>query len=170
NFLRTTQIYHAIRPKKIVTIDTTSSLEDILQLFDENGIVASPVYDPNTSKVIAVLDMMDIVDFIINFVGLQISDVQQLLKSNPRKFFEILECCGGLFSDSPAINIIANRKNNLLTIRENDSCLSAIESMTEKITRLFIVDHNTTIVNLVSETDILAIIAQNIHILEYVYK
>ncbi|EFA84165.1 hypothetical protein PPL_03239 [Heterostelium album PN500] len=165
NFLKTTQIQHAIKPKTIITVDTTTSLEEILRVFDENSIVAAPVYDNETNKVIAVIDMMDIVDFIISFVGLEIVDIQQILKVEPRKFFTILESCGGLFSDSPAINILANRKNKLMVIRESDSFLNAIERMSEKLSKLFIVDSRMTIINLISESDILALIAQNIHVL-----
>eukprot|EP01132_Coremiostelium_polycephalum_P013615 gene13615-16571_t len=159
-FFREIQFRDCIPKKPIITVSEQTTLNDILQVFNDNRIVSAPVLNSN-GNIIAIIDMMD-----IEFVGLNLENQQKLLSIDPRKFSSILDAGGKLFSDSSAGSILSNRPNKLLTVRETDPCSKAIEHFNDTITKLFILDERGEVVNLVSQSDLLQLVAQNIHFLE----
>ncbi|EGG16656.1 cyclophilin B [Cavenderia fasciculata] len=97
--------------------------------------------------------------------GLSQKENQMLLNMNPREFSKILKESGILFSKYPASLIIQNRPNKLFSISKDDSLWNAISYMDSSSSRLFVLDHHQTIINLLSESDIINLVAQNIHLL-----
>jgi len=163
DFLNTTRVGDFLKPKDMIIVESSSTLDQLLNTFYQFSIFSAPVVDQQ--KVVGVVDMLDVVNFIIEFSGLKIQSNLSLLETNPQKFTSILGTGGNLFSESTVSTILNNRQNKLFVVRNVDPCIKLISIYNDIITKVFILDELNEIINLASQTDVLAIVAQNVHLL-----
>ncbi|EGC36431.1 hypothetical protein DICPUDRAFT_151118 [Dictyostelium purpureum] len=165
DFLKQTSIKEIIKPKEMVIVRSSSKYIDTMELMSEKHIYSAPVLNED-GRVSQVIDLLDMIHFIIEFLGLNIPENLKKLKNQPREFTDILTSSGNLFSTSTIQTVIGDRKiDKLVACRENTSLYDIILTFNDQISKVFVLDRKSEIINLISPTDILAMVAQNIHVL-----
>ncbi|KAN0034285.1 hypothetical protein ACTFIV_000782 [Dictyostelium citrinum] len=170
-FLKNQEIGDIVKPKEMVIVKTSSKYIDAMKLMLERRVFSAPVLGED-GKVNTVLDLLDIVGYIIEFLGLRNPQTLERLRQSPKEFSSILRNSGELFSQSTIQTVLGTnfKPEKLVACRENTSCFEVIQAYNNLVSKVFILDKRNEIINLVSPIDILSMVAQNIHYLGIVGK
>ncbi|KAK5576081.1 hypothetical protein RB653_007219 [Dictyostelium firmibasis] len=171
HFLKNQEIGDIVKPKEMVIVKTSSKYIDVMELMLNRKVFSAPVLGDD-GRVNTVLDLLDIVGYIIEFLGLRNPQTLERLKQSPKEFSNILRNSGELFSQSTIQTVLGPniKPEKLVACRENTSCFDVIQAYNSLVSKVFILDKRNEIINLVSPIDILSMVAQNIHILGSVRK
>ncbi|KYR01508.1 hypothetical protein DLAC_01497 [Tieghemostelium lacteum] len=163
--LKDTKIVNGFKStKKIISVRHDNSINDILELFSYYHIYSAPVLT-GEGKIYTIIDMMDIVSFIINISNLNSEETVNILDQDPSSFSKFLENNSEIFSNTRCFQILENKPNKIIVVNENESCIKLLDVFSETISKVLIVNDQFEVVNIISQSDLLSLMAQNIYCL-----
>lgn len=141
--------------RHVVTLSSTATVAHALQTLAQHRILSAPVMDATTLHFIGLVDVLDIAGFLLHDVAKDEADLNLIM-----------------FTGLPSLNHpISNAINFSLLdrpvpIKENDSLLSVVRTMCNpkgsiKVHRLPVFDDEGNIVNVISQSDVIAWYAKN---------
>jgi len=165
-FLRDCTIDEVTKRQKILWLSTNHTLEDALQIFDLNAILSAPVIDEVGQKILGVLDMFDIVIFILRAIGLS---PEMDFDAIPVGYLESLEVDGRLISKALVGNVLGNaasfRAQPATAVVEPSRPLqSVLELFISGVDRVLIAEGGQ-VHSLYSQSDMVSLIAQSMHLI-----
>jgi CBS domain-containing protein len=165
-FLRDATIEEVVKHQKIQWLSATDTLEDALQMMDAKAVLSAPVIDILTQQIIGVVDMLDIVTYILQALGVS-PEID--FDSVPVGYLESLEVDGRLISKTPVRAIVGNatkyRTQPAAAVVEPTRPLqSLVELFLSGVERVLVAE-NGQVFGLFSQSDMISIIAQSLYLL-----
>eukprot|EP01112_Ceratiomyxa_fruticulosa_P008294 TRINITY_DN2147_c0_g1_i4.p1 TRINITY_DN2147_c0_g1~~TRINITY_DN2147_c0_g1_i4.p1 ORF type:complete len:315 (+),score=46.60 TRINITY_DN2147_c0_g1_i4:441-1385(+) len=149
----------AVKGREVVIVDAADSIPQILNTLVKNNILCAPVYDKNSDKFIGLVDMLDLVTFIVETV-----DCVESLSSDYSKFLEKDD----LFKRNSAKDIAdLSKRNRMVPVPLGASLLEAMETMTRNsVQRIPIMEVNqkgdfVKIHSILTESNVLSFLAKS---------
>jgi len=146
------------RPEKVITLDSKSKLYDGFQTLLENNILSAPVWDASINKYIGFLDIRDLVAFVVFVYD------NQKVQDNSRLEDLILHGEGQfhtLTTDGVTVSYLS-RRHKFVTVKETDTLEKATHVLSDQsIHRVPVVDDAGQVVNIISQSSLVQIIAQH---------
>jgi len=153
-------------PNRAITwVSSTCTLHECLGLFKTSKVLSFPVIDLNNGACIGVVDILDLVLFIVaSFPSLNSInyDVLARLEYNGRMFLQ----------ETALIKVIAFSKAWELQdlpqfpFKVNMPLIELMNTFSSGIHRVPVIDDNNQILNFISQMDLLRFLTQNIYLLE----
>jgi len=156
SFLETVHVSDLPRVQ-IVSINSDVSTVDALKTLTKHNILCAPVLDAKTNKYIGLIDMLDLVCFVVDiFKDLETS-------GDETDFFSLLES-GERFvtQDVKTIADISHR-NPFVPVNETDTLLTVMRLVGEKaLHRVPVVDAEGKVVNFLTQSALVDFLAKNV--------
>jgi len=154
------------KKQKIIWLATHDTLEQALQVLDDNAILSAPVIDVNKQKIVGVLDTLDIVIFILRSLGLS-PDVD--FEAIPVGHLESLEVDGRLISGAYVGLVLGSasvyRRQAATEVVSPDRPLqSVVELFVSGVERVLVAE-GEQVLSLYSQSDIVSLLAQSLHLI-----
>jgi len=164
-FLRDATINEVVKHQKIQWLSAVDTLEDALQVLDNKGILSAPVIDEGVEKVVGVLDVYDIVLFILKALGLSPNiDFDAI----PVGYLESLEVDGTLIAKTPVGTIIRSVTNYRSpppteVVEPSRPLQSIMELFVSGVERVLVADGGE-VYGIYSQSDMISLIAQSMYL------
>jgi len=151
--------------RAIIWVGTTCTLQECLELFKTSKVLSFPVVDVSTNSCIGVVDILDLVLFIVaSFPSINsiTYDILVNLEYNGRRFLQ----------ETSLVKVIAFSKawehQDLpqFPFKLKMPLIELMNTFSSGIHRVPVVDDNNQILNFISQMDLLRFLAQNIYLLE----
>jgi len=149
----------AVKGKEIVIVEASDPIPHILNTLVKNNILCAPVYDKSVEKFIGLVDMLDLVTFIVETV-----DCVESLSSDYVKFLQKDD----LFKRNSAKDIAdLSKRNRMCPLPLGSSLFEAIETMVRNsVQRIPIMEVNQKgdflkIHSILTESNVISFLAKN---------
>jgi len=160
--LKHIRVAELLHDRQVVFLEANIKIEDALEVLKAKKILSCPVLDLIRGHYIGWLDMSDIVTFILGLYNRSNIDPKSL---------QSLDLACNLFASTSVKEVItvATIENpcerEIKPVKKESLLLDVIEKFYMGIHRVAVVDDKNQIYNLISQTDVIAFMAQNIHLI-----
>jgi len=165
-FLRDSTVSEVAKPQKIAWLSASDTLEDALQVLDAKGILSAPIIEEDSQKIIGVLDMYDIVIFILRAMGLS-PNID--FDSIPVGYLESLEVDGKLIAKTSLATIVENvtnfRSPAATEVVEPTRPLQSIMDLFVSGVERVLVAEDGQVIGMYSQSDMISLIAQSMYLI-----
>jgi len=163
--LKHIRIADILHDRQVVFLEANIRIEDALEVLREKKILSCPVLDLVRGHYIGWLDMSDIVTFILGLYP----DVNQ--SNITPKCLQSIDLASHHFAATPVKEVLAVAtqehpyEKEIKPVKRETLLLDVIDMFYMGLHRIAVVDDKNHIFNLISQTDVLAYLAQNIHLI-----
>jgi len=157
---------------KVITILSGMSIEEGLSVLSTNKILSAPVLDNTTGEILGLVDMLDLVTFVLsqyqnsNFIKISYNkgeDVQTIWKTWCQDRDE-LQSRGSRLTKQPITSCMNISMSNPMCSVNHDSSLTQLLFLFRKgVHRVVVVNKNGEPVNIASQSNLIRLLAKNIH-------
>jgi len=155
-----------VKPQKIAWLSSYDTLEDALEVLDAKGVSSAPIIDVDSQKIIGVLDMYDIVVFILRAMGVSPTiDFEAV----PVGYLESLEVDGRLIAKTPLVDIVGNVTNfrspaPTEVVEPSRPLQSIMELFVSGVERVLVAEGGQ-VIGMYSQSDMISLIAQSMYLI-----
>jgi len=157
NYLKKTFVSSVKAPEEICILESTLHLHDAFQLLIQKKILSAPVYDVHNKEYTGFLDVRDLVSFVVYVYehNKNFFNFKELLKQGLDLFL-------GTEEDGVTLTYLS-RRNKFVKVSADQSLHDvAILLSDSSIHRVPVVDNNGKIVNIISQSNINQLLAQQL--------
>jgi len=164
---RTTIRDLGLKEKAIVNVSENTTLGDALQILSGNRILSVPVSEASSIDYLGFIDVLDILTFAINMYASGTPQIEATKWGDFCQDIDTLSHRGVRFGLKPVKHLMnASKKDEWLPVYENGTLLQLIEGVFYKgIHHVPVYSQANTLINLVSQSDIIRLMAQNMNLL-----
>jgi|ERR1711915_87202 len=143
-------------PKVVESLNSGSSVEEAVKLLGSKGILSAPVTEESSGECIGIVDMLDIVSFVVSVAPDPIALSEDELGS--------LEICGRAMAFESVKKVMnASKRNPYVPVFESNPVTMATGLFADGVHRTPILDEELKIVHTVSQSDIVRHLAGTLH-------
>jgi len=146
-------------PGKVITVDSSVSVTTVLNTLTENNLFCLPVLDPDTRHLVGLIDMVDIVTYVVDIVG----STERVADTAHASWF--LQKCEDARLQAQKNDQVAgiSKKNKLCPVMSSTSLLDAMRVMVDNhVQRLPVVGVDHTVKNIVTQSAIVAFLSKHL--------
>ncbi|KAL6065150.1 CBS domain containing protein [Balamuthia mandrillaris] len=161
--LRDLMVIDVMPERKVVFLEHSISVEDALAVLEDKNISSAPVVDLAKSSFLGFVDMLDVITFLLGLFP----DVESLTPKN----LLTLEWAGKHFAESPISEVLEVSKQYRVfatgshPVKRETSLDKLVEYFWLGMHRVPVVNTHHNIINIVTQSDMLRFLAQNIHLI-----
>jgi CBS domain-containing protein len=150
--------------RKVVFLEQNISVEDALEILETKKILSAPIIDLKAGTFAGILDMFAIVTFVLGIFP----DVEKITPKN----LETLEWAGKCFAETPVKDVMKmveqyeGFKLKVKPVLRTTTLVKLADHFYIGHHRVPVVDSQKKIVNLVTQSDLLAFLARHIHLIK----
>jgi len=155
DFLKNTSV--AVLPKVSVLyyVNSSDSAAHTLRLLAQHNVLSMPVLDKSLNQYIGFVDMVDIVSLIV--------DIYSEADIMAENFYTLLEQSERFKNTKVSEIINISARNPFIPVPETSSLYTAVELLSKhKVHRVPVIDAEGHIVNLITQSSLIAFIAENV--------
>jgi len=159
------QLLNAKQPEKeIVVVDEDTSIEETLKILAMNNILSIPVVNKTDQEYQGFVDVLDILTLVINMYA-EGHQIQQTTWNACCKDIDTLSHRGVRFGIKPVKSILnASNADNFCTVSSRGTLYQLMEDVLYRgIHRVAVLDDNSKLIGIVSQSDIIQLLVQNIY-------
>lgn len=154
--LHSVHVRDVLRSVNVLSLREHNSLEEAVKLLTANNIVAAPVLAKDGSSILGMIDMFDIVSYIVS-----VCPDKTVLSQ--KKSFSDLEICGMTISFTEVSKVINfSAKDPYVPVFENNPVTMVVALFAQGIHRIPVVDATGALVGILSQTDLVKYLSEHL--------
>lgn len=156
-----------ILPEREITFFLkNSTVSQVLETLSEKGITSAPVVDAEAKRFYGFVDMLDIVTFLLA----EFPAIESEAAINA-EYLQALEVAAEKFWNHPIEEVLSmsqryhQDESRFVTVHLTSSLRVLLQHFYSGLHRVAVVDHQNNVINIVTQSDVLAFMARNVHLL-----
>lgn len=143
-----------VKKENVVTLHANQTVEEAVKILSENKILSAPVKDDKTGELLGLLDMLDLVSFV-----LKVAPEPAEMKHDPRA----LDTAARALALEQVRNVVnASGRDPLVPVFEHDPATHALDLFTKRVHRVVVYNNKNEFTGIVSQSNILHFLADKL--------
>jgi len=142
---------------EIVRVNSDTSAVDAIKILTKHNILSAPIYDAQANKYIGLVDMLDLVTFVVDIY----KDLES--KGDVTDFFSLLESGERFVTQKVRTIADFSDRNPFLPVRDTDTLHTILKLVGEKrVHRVPVVDAEGNVVNFLTQSALVDYLSKNL--------
>jgi len=142
---------------EIVRVNSDTSAVDAIKILTKHNILSAPIYDAQAKKYIGLVDMLDLVTFVVDIY----KDLES--KGDVTDFFSLLESGERFVSQEVKTITDLSARNPFVPVQNTDTIKTVLKLVGEqRLHRVPVVDAEGTLVNFLTQSALVDYLSKNI--------
>jgi len=136
---------------QVRTVNASSNIKDVFESLIGHNILSAPVVDSETKKVVGLVELMDIIAFLVSQLG--DADLYDEI------FVDKMELTHHKFTTTSIHDVISTK--TISTVEKGSSLFESAELLAQGVPRVFVVNQDGTLGSLVTQSTLLGFLNKN---------